>query len=122
MSSKDSYEEDPEALRELKEWEVTLSDGLDDEDLEYMEEEFYDFLQVLEMGAKKHGNKNWLEPDGKKSSHKDMHASMFRHLAESSCYGVTDDESGLHPLLHLASRALMAYTRWKRSIVHSEDG
>ena len=84
--------------------------------IELMEVEFLDFLKVLEFGAKKHGNYNWLEPKGKKSSHKDMHASMFRHLAESSAGHRADKESGLDPLLHLASRALMLYTRLKRGI------
>lgn len=87
----------------------------------YWEPEFYDVLEVLEMGAKKYGNKNWLKTDGEKSSHKDMHASMFRHLAESSVGHTKDQESGLHPLLHLACRAFMAYTLQRRNIRHSDD-
>lgn len=104
----------------------------------YWQSEFTDFLQVLEFGAKKHGELNWLEPGGKKSSFNDMHASMFRHLAESqsqqtlghtsSCccgnvsfLGRGDKESGLDPLLHLAARALMMYTRLKRELYHPED-
>lgn len=89
--------------------------------IEYMEPEFYDFLKVLAMGAKKHGNKNWLNADGKKSSHKDMHASMFRHLAQSFANQRLDTESGLDHLLHLASRSLMCYTLIKRRITHKED-
>ena len=88
---------------------------------ELKEPEFDDQYLVLEMGAKKHGPKNWLEPNGSKSSHKDMHASMFRHLAESSTGKTKDDESGLHPLLHLATRALMVYTRQQRGIIHEDD-
>lgn len=84
--------------------------------LDLMETEFLDFLKVLEFGAKKHGNYNWLDSKGTKSSHKDMHASMFRHLADSSAGIREDAETGLDPLLHLASRALMMYTRLKRGI------
>ena len=83
--------------------------------------EFYDILKVLEMGAIKHGRFNWLEPGGSKSSHKDMHASMFRHLAESSAKSGVDHESGFSPLLHLACRALMMYTRQQRGLDHSDD-
>lgn len=83
--------------------------------------EFDDFYSVLEMGASKHGALNWLEDNGSKSSHSDMCASMFRHLAEASTGKTEDDESGLHPLLHLVTRALMLYTRQKRGIVHEED-
>ena len=85
------------------------------------EPEFDDLYKVMEMGAKKHGAHNWLEPNGNKSSHKDMHASMFRHLSESSTGSLRDEESGLHPLLHLITRALMEYTRQVRGIVHEED-
>lgn len=93
-----------------------------EEDLDtYMEPEFYDFVQVLKMGAEKHGNKNWLSVDGKKSSHKDMHTSMFRHLAKSYANQRLDEESGLDHLLHLASRSLMVYTLLKRGITHKED-
>jgi hypothetical protein len=82
----------------------------------HMEPEFYDFLKVLEMGAKKYAPKNWLRPDGTKASFKDMHASMFRHLAESQSGATKDVESQLHPLLHLACRALMEYTIQQRHI------
>jgi hypothetical protein len=84
-------------------------------------QEFSDYKEILEMGARKYGNLNWLEADGVKSSHKDMHASMFRHLAESSAGLREDLESGMDPLLHLACRALMMYTRIKRNIVHKDD-
>ena len=92
--------------------------------------EFYDILKVLEMGAAKHGAHNWLnKAGGKKSSFKDMHDSMFHHLAESwgqkdrdmfkqpQPHGADrreDEESGLDPLLHLACRALMCYTLIQR--------
>ena len=63
--------------------------------------------EVMEMGALKHGDNNWKGVKGKKSSHKEMHDSMFHHLAESFGGNRTDDESGLDPLQHLATRALM---------------
>ncbi len=85
------------------------------------EVEFDDVIKVLEMGAKKHGDKNWLEFKGTKSSAVSMHASMFRHLAESSVGNRQDQESGLDPLLHLACRALMMYTRYQRGMLHHED-
>lgn len=88
---------------------------------EYVEPEMMDFVSVIEMGAIKHGNKNWLDPNGKKSSHKEMHDSMFHHLAESYSGKIRDNESGLHPLLHLACRALMCYTRHARGIQHEND-
>lgn len=84
--------------------------------LDFLEDEFLDFLKVLEFGEKKYGKYSWLSEDGPKTNHKDMHASMFRHLAESYAGKRADDETGLDPLLHLASRALMLYTRLKRGI------
>ncbi len=86
--------------------------------------EFYDFFKVVKMGAEKYGMSNWLKPGGTKSSEKDMAASMFRHLAQSTVtlYGdPVDEESGLDPLLHLACRALMLYTRRQRNITHPND-
>lgn len=85
------------------------------------EPEFDDLYKVMEMGASKHGERNWLEPNGSKSCHADMCASMFRHLAEASTGMTRDHESGLHPLLHLITRALMLYTRQQRGIEHKED-
>ena len=83
--------------------------------------EFADIMKVIEFGAQKHGDVNWTKTAGKKSSHKDMHASMFRHLADSSAGNFSDHETGFDPLLHLAVRALMTYTRRKRNIIHPED-
>lgn len=91
------------------------------DELYYMEPEFLDFLDVLKMGADKHGNANWLNADGKKSSHKEMHDSMFHHLSNSFAGVRIDNDSGLDHLLHLASRALMMYTRLKRGIKHPND-
>ena len=80
-----------------------------------------DVLLVLEHGAKKYAKDNWLEPDGHRSSHKEMHDSMFHHLAESFSGVKEDKDTGLHPLLHLATRALMSYTRYRRGIIHPKD-
>jgi hypothetical protein len=90
---------------------------------EAIQPEMFDFFKIIAMGAKKYKMNNWLEEAGTKSSEKDMHASMFRHLAESSAdyWPKADHESGLDPLLHLACRALMLYTRRQRGIIHEED-
>lgn len=101
-----------------KEWRESLKPNK--EKLE-VPKEMYDFLKVMEMGAKKYGANNWLDDDGHCSDHKSMHASMFRHLAESSAGFTADKESGLHPLLHLAARALMVYTRQKLGKKHKLD-
>lgn len=79
-------------------------------------DELYDFIEVMIHGAKKYEANNWLKPDGKNSDHRSMHASMFRHLAESQVNSAKDHETGLDPLLHLAARALMFYTRRKRGL------
>ena len=74
--------------------------------------EFKDVYKVLDHGAKKYGANSWLS--GKHFNHKDNTASMFRHLAEAHNHKVADEETGLDPLLHLACRALMAYTIKRR--------
>lgn len=66
---------------------------------------------VMKFGAKKHGDDNWAKKDGTKSSHKEMHDSMFHHLADSFSNGAVDvakdNETTLPSLAHLATRALM---------------
>lgn len=86
-------------------------------------DEMYNFIKVVEFGvAKGYEPNNWLEPNGKRCSEKAMHDSMFHHLAESFSKDVKiDKESGLDPLLHLACRALMLYTRRQKGIVHGDD-
>lgn len=84
-------------------------------------DEFLDFYKIVMFGAEKHGALNFLEPDGSKSSKKDMYASMFRHLAQASTGCTQDEDTDLHPLLHLIARAQMMYTRQKRGIKHSDD-
>ena len=88
--------------------------------------EFFDFIEIIKMGSIKYSMNNWLESNGTKSSEIDMHASMFRHLAQSSTSKgksplKSDDESGLDHLLHLICRAQMLYTRRVRQIRHKED-
>lgn len=94
--------------------------------------EFFDFLKVVAMGAKKYEMNNWLRKDGKNSNERAMADSMFHHLAESFVEArnsylehgkvcATDSESGLDPLLHLATRALMLHTRRQRTIIHPQD-
>ena len=78
--------------------------------------EWYDLAQVMVSGAAKHGENSWLEPDNKSLEPKANHASMSRHLAEVYSGVTKDKESGLHPALHLATRALMMYTRYCREI------
>ncbi len=84
-------------------------------------EEFDDYLKVVVYGELKYAPMNYLLPDGSKSSFKDMHDSMFHHLAESFSGLREDKDTKLDPLLHLATRALMMYTRLKRNIKHPLD-
>lgn len=78
-------------------------------------------LKVIEMGAKKHGSLNWQSPSGKKSSEKDMHASILRHIANSSQGDLLDKESGLPHTDHAQTRlAMLRYLR-NHAIVHEED-
>lgn len=82
--------------------------------------ELFDFLQVLVDSANlgKYPENNWLREGSKaiNSDSRSMCASMFRHLAEASTGRKKDKDSGLHPLLHLASRAMMLYVRKKRGL------
>lgn len=79
-------------------------------------EELYHFTKVLDMGAKKYGANSWLR--GEHFNHRDNHASMSRHLAEAYMGVEADAESGLDPLLHLATRALMAHTLKQRGSLY----
>lgn len=83
--------------------------------------ELFDFIEVLRFGANKYGSMNWLEPNGVKSDRKQMLDSAFHHLADAWAGKKKDNDSGLHPLLHLASRAMMLYTREMRGLVHEKD-
>ena len=78
--------------------------------------EFFDIALVIEMGARKHGADTWLDKDNPSLDRKANHSSMCRHLAEVYGQVTEDEESGLHPALHLACRALMLYARYRRGI------
>ncbi len=78
--------------------------------------EMLEFIEVMILGAAKYAPNNWLRPDGTNSDARSMHASMFRHVAESSCGNRLDQETQLDPLLHAACRCLMMYTRIKRGL------
>ena len=79
-------------------------------------DEMFHWFKIMLMGAKKHGANNWLNKDGTKSDHDSMHNSMFHHLADSYAGCREDHESGYDPLLHLATRALMCYTRKRKKL------
>ena len=83
--------------------------------------EMFDFIKIMKSGAIKHGTNTWLDPNGPKTSEKDMHASMGRHLSQSASGDLKDKDTGLDPLLHLACRALMLYTRRQRNIKNEGD-
>lgn len=80
--------------------------------------EFGHYLKVLQAGIDKGYEPNgWLnDKNSPRMSHKENHDSMFHHLAESFNGAVKDGDSGIHPLLHLATRALMGYTRYMRKL------
>jgi len=78
--------------------------------------ELLDIISVFEMGAKKHGFNSWLDPYNNSLQHESNCDSMFHHLADHRAGINNDHQSGLHPLLHLATRAIMKYTRIKRGI------
>jgi hypothetical protein len=102
--------------------------------------EMFDFLDVLIPGAKKYGANNWLNPNGSKSSHKQMHDSIFHHLAKSYSHPLQfiknpnhppislimaldtgEGGTGKHHLLNAMIRCGMAYTRQVRGIAHQDD-
>lgn len=89
-------------------------------------EEFMDVALVIEAGRKKYPNEadgipNWLHDDGKTMAIKTNADHMFHHLADFREGHTADRDSGLHPTLHLACRALMAYTRYKRGLRNELD-
>jgi hypothetical protein len=88
----------------------------DNKPSELWPEEFYDVDLVLKMGAEKYKPRDWEKSHGSVVTHDANHNSMFHHLAESYTGATEDEESELHPLLHLACRALMGYTRYKRGL------
>lgn len=109
---KDNF--DPEAFEK----EIAATKILDKSNIVTVPPEFSHILKVLQMGIDKGYKANgWLnDPESPRMSHKENHDSMFHHLAESFAGVTNDKDSGLHPLLHLATRALMGYTRYMRDI------
>ncbi len=96
--------------------ETTLNKGF------IVPDEMQDFKKVMAFGISKgYEPDSWLLKNGAKTSNKEMHDSMFHHLAESFAGQTRDAESGLDPLLHLACRALMLYTRRQNDIVNDQD-
>ncbi len=87
----------------------------------YHQPEFDDVYKVFEAGAAKHGDLNFLEANGSRCSHKDMHDSMFHHLAQSYAGNRLDKETQLDHLLHLITRGMIAYTRIQRGLEHKDD-
>jgi len=80
-----------------------------------------DFFDVFLHGARKHGTNNYMTAEGTKCSRNDNSASMLRHLAEFSANKQADRDSGLHPTLHLACRAMIGYIRDVNKLKHSRD-
>lgn len=105
-------------LKEFAE-DAIKADGLDVE--VFIPLEFDDVVLPLVEGAKKYPGDGWL--GGKFFNRRDNHASMSRHLAEYYAGATSDKESGLDPLLHIACRALMAYTvrQWEMERLTSHD-
>jgi hypothetical protein len=79
-------------------------------------------MEVVRNGAKKYCPNGWVHPNGVGTSAREQHASMSRHLASSYAGNPIDKESGLYHYQHLATRALMAYTRAVRDITNPKDG
>lgn len=101
--------------------QIIFMDWIEEEDCLWLPE-FDDDLDILLVGAKKYGFNNWLSETGKKSSHTDMHNSLFHHAAESYANpGKVDPESKKDPILHAIVRAKMIYARRKRGIIHVDD-
>ena len=75
-----------------------------------------DFKKVLDHGAQKYGLDGWLDPEGVKTSKKDQVKCFASHAAEYYSGVTEDDESGLHPSLHIMCRAFMVYVRYKEGL------
>lgn len=80
-------------------------------------DEFKSYINdVLKHGQDKYSEQNWTRVDGIKSSKKEMLESILRHVYASREDLQHDEESGLHPLAHAASRCLMVIWREKRGL------
>ena len=93
--------------------------------IDMLQEVLEDTMTVFDFGAAKHpdsGNTpNFLMPDGNKCSMTVRGNSCLHHSADLRAGSRADEESGLHPALHLISSAAILYIRQKRNIIHSDD-
>lgn len=75
--------------------------------------EFDDIVLVLMNGAEKYEAHGW---ENGVAFEKDANlASIRRHENDYKAGIIVDKDSGLHPLLHVACRAMMQYTLDKRA-------
>jgi hypothetical protein len=76
--------------------------------------EFDDVILVLQQAAEsgKYGRDDWLK--GINFDSEKNYSSSMRHWRDKRKGVTKDKDSGLHPLLHVACRALMDYTLYKR--------
>jgi hypothetical protein len=93
--------------------------------VQMLEETMRDTLLVFDFGAKKHPDSgdtpNFLTANGNKCSLKVRGNSCLHHAADVRAGEQHDQESNLHPALHLIASAAILYIRQKRNIVHPED-
>lgn len=86
-----------------------------------LKEVMQDVMQVFDFGAKKHPDSgdvpNFMTPNGNKCSLRERGSSCLRHSAEIFTGNNADNESGLHPALHLIASAVILYIRQKRGIM-----
>ena len=83
--------------------------------------EMLDVMEIIISGAKKHDDENWLKVNGNTMSRNVNSDSMFHHLCDFRSGKNKDVDSGFPPELHIACRALMAYTRRCRNLIHKDD-
>jgi len=86
--------------------------------------EMKDICIPLAIGnAKGYDNANlgWNKINGATMGRETNTCSMLRHLAEYSAGKTTVHDQDCHPLLCIASRAMMGYIRHCRGMIHKED-
>lgn len=81
--------------------------------------EFDDVILVLMNGAAKYEPRGWER--GIKFEKETNLASIKRHINDYRGGNLSDSDSNLHPLLHVACRALMQYTIDKRTKMNKEE-
>jgi hypothetical protein len=70
-----------------------------------------DVSHVVVAGGEKHGYSSWKDEDNPSLQHMSSCDSLFHHLTEVRMGVEKDKDSGLDPMLHLITRAMMMYTR-----------